>query len=72
MILNNSGRFLSDKGAVVKTNANTEKADEEEKGNSLELYPRGSTVLIDYYKASFLYLTWLGFKGSHSANKCST
>ena len=32
MILND-GRFVSDKGAVVKTNANAEKADEEEKGN---------------------------------------
>lgn len=26
--------FVSDKGAVVKTNANAEKAEEEEKGNT--------------------------------------
>lgn len=34
VILNDS-HFVSDKGAVVKTNANAEKTDEEEKGNSL-------------------------------------
>lgn len=44
MILNDS-HFVSDKGAVVKTNANAEKSDEEEKGNTAwELYTYGSTV----------------------------
>lgn len=33
----NDGHFVSDKGAVVKTNANAEKTDEEEKGNITSL-----------------------------------
>lgn len=34
-VILNDGHFVSDKGAVVKTNANAEKTDEDEKGNSL-------------------------------------
>ena len=37
-VILNDGRFVSDKGAVVKTNANAEKADEEEKGNLAQSY----------------------------------
>lgn len=37
-VILNDGRFVSDKGAVVKTNANAEKSDEEEKGNLAQSY----------------------------------
>ena len=52
MILND-GHFVSDKGAVVKTNANAEKTDEEEKGNySLKPYSKKHSITQDMKRLS--------------------
>uniref|UniRef100_A0A2K6E0V6 RNA helicase n=1 Tax=Macaca nemestrina TaxID=9545 RepID=A0A2K6E0V6_MACNE len=39
VLLSHDGHFVSDKGAVVKTNTNAEKTDEEEKGNTAQSLP---------------------------------
>lgn len=60
------GHFVSHKGAVVKTSANTENTDEEEKGNTAsELI---NEVLRKWIvrEASFLYIQ-LDFSRSYSA-----